>query len=49
VKAINKKGREGDHRVDMMTQVNKLTVKDWKVVLEAFNEWPFAPQVRDFN
>jgi len=31
-------------RIDPKTRVNCLSVQDWKLVVKAFNEWPFAPK-----
>lgn len=31
--------------VDPNTMVRHLTVDDWAVVVKAFDEWPFAPEV----
>ena len=32
-------------RVDISKQVRKLDVSDWALVIRAFNDWPFAPDV----
>jgi transcription factor 1 len=36
-------------RIDPKTPVNCLSVQDWKLVVKAFNEWPFAPKVCELN
>jgi len=32
-------------RVDIKTQIRRLDIKDWALILRAFNNWPFAPEV----
>ena len=32
-------------RVDIKKQVRNLDIKDWALILRAFNNWPFAPEV----
>lgn len=34
-----------EERLDVSKQVRRLDIKDWALVLRAFNEWPFAPEV----
>lgn len=35
-------------RVDVTKDIRHLTVEDWGRIVKAFDEWPFAPQVRRF-
>ena len=32
-------------RVDIKKQIRQLDIKDWALILRAFNNWPFAPEV----
>ena len=32
-------------RVDIKKQIRGLDIKDWALILRAFNNWPFAPEV----
>lgn len=33
--------------IDVRTQVRKLDLKDWALVIRAFDNWPFAPEVSE--
>jgi len=33
-----------EERVDIKKQVRRLDIKDWALILRAFNNWPFAPE-----
>lgn len=33
-------------RIDTDKLIIDLTINDWAVLLKAFHEWPFAPQVK---
>lgn len=35
-----------EQRVDVTQKVRDLTVADWALVVRAFDNWPFAPEVR---
>lgn len=32
-------------RVDPKVHIRDLTIDEWKLIIKAFNEWPFAPKV----
>ena len=34
-----------DERVDTLTKIKDMTVADWALVVRAFDNWPFAPEV----
>ena len=34
-----------EERVDLKKQIRYLDIKDWALVLRAFDQWPFAPEV----
>jgi len=34
-----------EERVDIKKQIRRLDIKDWALILRAFNDWPFAPEV----
>ena len=34
-----------EERVDIKKQIRDMDIKDWALVLRAFNNWPFAPEV----
>ena len=34
-------------RVDVKKLIRKLDIKDWALILRAFGDWPFAPEVSD--
>lgn len=36
-----------EERVDVKKQIRKLDIKEWALILRAFNNWPFAPEVGD--
>ncbi|KAF9643790.1 S-adenosyl-L-methionine-dependent methyltransferase [Thelephora ganbajun] len=33
-----------EERVDVKKQIRRLDIKDWALILRAFNNWPFAPE-----
>jgi hypothetical protein len=33
-------------QVDVRKQVRRLTISEWSTLIEAFDKWPFAPEVR---
>jgi transcription factor 1 len=35
-------------RIDPKKLIRHLTVDDWKIIIRAFHNWPFAPRVRKF-
>lgn len=34
-----------EERVDVKKQIRRLDIRDWALILRAFNNWPFAPEV----
>ena len=36
-----------EERIDITKQVRRLDIKDWALILRAFNDWPFAPTVSE--
>ncbi|KAJ7096344.1 S-adenosyl-L-methionine-dependent methyltransferase [Mycena epipterygia] len=44
LKKIAMPGGAEDHRINPKTPVREMTVKDWAVLVKAFDEWPFAPE-----
>lgn len=36
-----------EERVNIEKQIRRLGVKDWALILKAFNDWPFAPDVSE--
>jgi transcription factor 1 len=45
IKALTKPGLPESERVDVKKIVKALTVHDWALLLKAFDEWTFAPEV----
>ncbi|KAJ7188295.1 S-adenosyl-L-methionine-dependent methyltransferase [Mycena filopes] len=35
----------GDHQVNPDTPVREMTLQDWSLLVNAFDDWPFAPEV----
>lgn len=46
VKTIGNPKLPEDERVDVKKPIKALTVNDWAILLRAFDEWPFQPEVR---
>jgi len=44
IKALTKPELPASERVDVKKPIRSLTVDDWRLVLKAFDEWPFAPE-----
>ncbi|KZT29189.1 S-adenosyl-L-methionine-dependent methyltransferase [Neolentinus lepideus HHB14362 ss-1] len=44
IKYLSDDSLPSEERLDLKKQINKLTVKDWALVLAAFEKWPFAPE-----
>ncbi|KAF8902639.1 ribosomal RNA adenine dimethylase-domain-containing protein [Mucidula mucida] len=38
-----------DEYIDPETKLRELTVRDWALIVKAFDNWPFAPQVRNWS
>lgn len=36
-----------EERVDIKKQIRSLDIKDWALILRAFDNWPFAPEVNN--
>jgi hypothetical protein len=34
-----------DQQIDVKRQIKHLTIEDWAILCNAFDEWPFAPEV----
>ncbi|KAJ7132770.1 S-adenosyl-L-methionine-dependent methyltransferase [Mycena crocata] len=37
-------GLDKKHRVDPKTPIREMSVNDWRLLVKAFDEWPFAPE-----
>jgi transcription factor 1 len=46
IKTLTDSSMPPSHRVDIKKKVRQLTVAEWASVLRAFDDWPFAPEVR---
>ncbi|KAL0956733.1 hypothetical protein HGRIS_002853 [Hohenbuehelia grisea] len=44
LKKLDGTGVDPDDVVDITTPVRRLTVRDWSLIMKAFDEWPFAPE-----
>ncbi|KAI0812800.1 S-adenosyl-L-methionine-dependent methyltransferase [Irpex lacteus] len=44
LKVLTDKSLPPEQQVDIMTQVRKLNVSDWALIIRAFHNWPFAPE-----
>lgn len=49
IKTISSFKKPADERVDPNKTIKKLDLKDWAIIMKAFDEWPFAPQVSVAN
>lgn len=38
-----------EERVDVKKQIRRLDIKDWALIIRAFNNWPFAPEVSNIT
>ncbi|KAG5642486.1 hypothetical protein DXG03_002736 [Asterophora parasitica] len=45
VKKLTDPARPDDERLDVRTKINQLEAKDWAILLKAFSDWPFKPDV----
>ena len=36
-----------EERIDIQKQVRRMDIKDWALILRAFDNWPFAPDVSE--
>jgi transcription factor 1 len=45
IKALTKPDLPDSERVDINKSIKELEVRDWALILRAFDEWPFAPEV----
>ncbi len=45
LKVLTDKSLPPEQQVDISTQVRKLNVSDWALIIRAFHNWPFAPEV----
>ena len=45
IKNITDPDRPDSQRVDVRKQVRKLTIDEWSLLIEAFHQWSFAPEV----
>jgi hypothetical protein len=46
LKVLSGPGLDPNARIDPKTPVREMTVNDWALLVKAFDEWPFAPEVR---
>ncbi|KAI0087972.1 S-adenosyl-L-methionine-dependent methyltransferase [Irpex rosettiformis] len=46
LKTLTDQSLPPEQRVDIATQIRKLNVSDWALIIRAFDYWPFAPDVR---
>lgn len=46
IKPISSVKNPPDQRVDPNKLIKKLSLKEWTVIVRAFDNWPFAPDVR---
>lgn len=46
IKVIGNHSLPQAERVDVQKPIKALTVDDWAILLKAFDDWPFAPEVR---
>ncbi|GJE94935.1 SAM-dependent methyltransferase [Phanerochaete sordida] len=44
LKPLTDESRPPEERVDVKQPIRDLTVKDWALIMRAFDEWPFAPE-----
>lgn len=45
LKTLTDPSLPSEERVDVKKQIRRLDIKDWALIIRAFNNWPFAPEV----
>lgn len=45
LKLVKSIGDASGRPVNLRKKIKELDAVDWAVIMQAFNEWPFAPQV----
>ena len=46
LKVIADPSKPKSEQLDLTKTIRRLTLDDFKVIVKAFDEWPFAPEVR---
>ena len=46
IKVLTDKRLPPEQRVDVTQKIRDLSVSDWTLLIRAFDNWPFAPDVR---